>query len=135
VRNVIVGLSKRLDRGGVFGVPQRRVREQRPDRGQAQVPGPGAVVPVVFAVLQERGDRRRVEIGPVEPMHRPVVAVSGERDEQTHRVAIDRDRARADPSLCDQPVREEALHRRSDRGHSSTSVTGTGAMWVSFAAA
>ncbi len=143
VRNVIVGLSNRfggdredlLDGGGVLGVSQRRVREQRPDRGQPQVPGASAVVTGVFAVLQERGDRGSVEIGPVESMHRPVMAVSGERDEQTHRVAIHGDRARADPSLFDQPVGEEALHRGSDHGHSSTSLSGTGVRWVSLAAA
>ena len=55
-----------LDRGGVLGVPQRGVAEQRADRGQARVAGAGAVVALVLEVIQERADQRRVEIVDVE---------------------------------------------------------------------
>ena len=51
------------DRGGVLGMPeQRRTVEQGSDRGQAEVPGPGAVAALGLEVLEERGDQRRVEV-------------------------------------------------------------------------
>ena len=55
-----------LDGAGVFGVVQGEVAEQRVDRGQAVVAGGGAVVPVAFEVVEERGDQRRVEVGDVQ---------------------------------------------------------------------
>jgi hypothetical protein len=56
-----------LDVGGVFGVAQRGEPEQGVDRGQAGVAGPRGVAPVVFEVVQERGDQRGVQVGDVEP--------------------------------------------------------------------
>jgi hypothetical protein len=47
-------------------MPQRRVLEQRPDGGQAQVPRPGAVVPIVLEVVEEARDEWFVEVVPVQ---------------------------------------------------------------------
>ena len=44
--------------GGVLGVAQGGVAEQRADRGQADVAGPGAVVPLGLEVVEERRDQR-----------------------------------------------------------------------------
>ncbi len=51
---------------GVLGVAQRGEAEQRVDRGQPGVAGAGAVAALVFEVVQERADQRRVEVGDVE---------------------------------------------------------------------
>jgi hypothetical protein len=40
------------DRRGMFGVPQRRVAKQRANRGESEVPGPRAVVPLDLEVLE-----------------------------------------------------------------------------------
>jgi len=61
-----------LDEQRVLGVAQGGVGEQRADRCQAHVAGPGAVVSLAFEVVQERGDRAGVQVVPVEPGgHRP----------------------------------------------------------------
>ena len=101
----------------MFGVPQRRVREQRSDRGEAQVPGAGAVVPVVFevsknAVIVAASRSAQSSCARGRPWR-----LLGEGDEQPHRVSIDGDRSRADPALLDEAVGEEALHRRRDQCH------------------
>ena len=54
------------DRGGVLGVAQRGVAEQRVDRGQAGVAGADAVAALVLEVVEERADQRRVEVVEVE---------------------------------------------------------------------
>ena len=51
-----------LDSGGVFGMLQGQIAEQRVQRGQAVVAGGRAVVPVAFEVVQKRGDQGRVEV-------------------------------------------------------------------------
>ena len=50
-----------LDEQRVLGVAQGGVGEQRTDRRQAQVAGPGAVVPLALEVVQERRDRGGVQ--------------------------------------------------------------------------
>ena len=55
-----------VDVVGVFGVAQRGEPEQGVDRGEAGVAGAGAVAAVVFEVVEERRDQRRVEVGDVE---------------------------------------------------------------------
>jgi len=62
VRNVTIRLSNRfggdsqhaLDEQRVLGVAQGGVGEQRTDRRQAHVAGPGAVAPLNLEVVQER---------------------------------------------------------------------------------
>jgi hypothetical protein len=51
-----------LDQGGVLGVAQGGVAEQRVDRGQPRVAGARAVMPVVAQVLQEGSDEPGVEV-------------------------------------------------------------------------
>ena len=55
-----------LDEHGVLRVTQRGVGEQRPDRCQANVSGPDAVLPLVLQVVEERRDRGGVQVVPVE---------------------------------------------------------------------
>ena len=55
-----------LDRGGVLGVSQSGVAEQRADRRQARVAGADRVAALVLEVIQERADQRRLEIVDVE---------------------------------------------------------------------
>ena len=52
--------------GGVFGVAQRGEPEQGVDRGEAGVAGADAVAAVVFQMVEERRDQRRVEVGDVQ---------------------------------------------------------------------
>ena len=51
----------------MFGVPQRCVGEQRPDRSQAGITGAWAVVSVGFEVIEERRYRVGVEVGAIQP--------------------------------------------------------------------
>ena len=55
---------------GVFGVAQRGVDEQRPDRGEAGVAGAWAVMAFVFEMIEERRHRVGIEVGPVQPRWR-----------------------------------------------------------------
>jgi hypothetical protein len=52
------------DHCGVLGVPDGGVGEQGSDRGEPQVPRPGAVVALGLEVLEERGDHGLVELVP-----------------------------------------------------------------------
>jgi len=54
-----------LDDGGVVWCPQGGVAEQRADRRQAGVAGPGAVAAAGLEPAQERGDQARVELADV----------------------------------------------------------------------
>ena len=51
-----------MDQAGVIGVSERRVSEQGVHGSESVVAGADAVVTVVFEVLEERSDQRRVEI-------------------------------------------------------------------------
>jgi hypothetical protein len=79
-----------LDERGVFGVAQCRVGEQRPDRGQPQVAGPGGVVPLGFEVLEERGDQLGVEVSPVQGVGFLAGSLLGEGEQQLERIAVRR---------------------------------------------
>jgi hypothetical protein len=63
----------------VFWVPECGVSEQRVDRREAGVPGAEAVASVVFEVVEERGDERRVQIADVELARLAAQALGGER--------------------------------------------------------
>src|SRR5580658_10927932 len=56
-----------LDRGGVLGVPQGGVAEQRVDGSQAGVAGAGGVAAVVLKMGEERTDKLAVHVSHVEP--------------------------------------------------------------------
>ena len=58
--------STRAISRGVLGVAQRGVAEQGVDRRQPGVAGAGAVAAVVFEVVEEGADQRRVQVGEVE---------------------------------------------------------------------
>ena len=55
------------DEAGVLGVAERRVVEQRADGSQTSVPGAGAVVALLFQVVQEGPDDGGVEVCQVQP--------------------------------------------------------------------
>ena len=101
----------------MLGVAQRGVGEQRADRGQAQVAGPGAVVPLALEVVQERRDRDGVQVVPVElGGHLPGPLVH-EGEQQPQGVAVGGDGLRAGLTLLDEPVGEERLQRGRDQRH------------------
>ncbi len=47
----------------MFGMVQRGIGEQRVDRGEPPVAGADTVAPIVFEVVEERGDERSVDVG------------------------------------------------------------------------
>ena len=106
-----------LDERGVLGVAQGGVAEQRADRGQPHVAGPGAVAPLVLEVVQERADRGGVQVGQVELGGHLAGALVHEGEQQPQGVAVGGDGVRAGLALLDEPVGEERLQRRGDRGH------------------
>jgi hypothetical protein len=114
-----------LDRGGVFGMAERGVAEQGVDGGEPPVAGADRVVPVDLEVVQERGDQRRVEIGDVHRGRRLARRGGGEADQQSERVAVAGDRVRRGAALRDEPVGEECLQHRGERGHGWPSSPGS----------
>ena len=108
------------DHARVFGVTQGRVFEERPDRCEPQVPGPGGVVTVSLEVLEERGDDGLIEVVPVELGELLAGVLLGEAQQQPECVAVGRDRSRAGLQLPGQAVGEERLQGRCDRGHGRT---------------
>ncbi len=70
------------DGAGVLGVMQCEVGQQRVDGRQAVVAAAGAVVPVSFEVVQERGDQRRVEVGDVQGAGRLAGLPGGEGQQE-----------------------------------------------------
>jgi hypothetical protein len=106
-----------LDDGCVVEVAQCREAEQRVDRGQPGVAGADAVAAVVFEVVEERADQRRVEVGDLERGGLPAGLAGCEGQEQPERVAVGRDGVRAGSSLAGQVVGEERLDGGRERGH------------------
>jgi hypothetical protein len=76
-------------------MPQGSVGEQGVDRCQPVVAGADAVVPVLFEVLQERGDERGVQVGDVELAGLGAGSLAGEAEQQPPAVAIAGDRVGA----------------------------------------
>jgi hypothetical protein len=105
------------DAGGVLGVSQCGVAEQRVDRREPRVAGAGAVASVLVEVGEKRGDERRVEVRDVEPAWRFPGPLLGEAQEQTQRVAVGGDRVRADLALGQHALREERFQRGRELGH------------------
>jgi hypothetical protein len=102
---------------GVLGVLQGRVAEHGVDGGEPGVAGARAVAAVVFEVVQERADQRRVQVGEVELARLPPGAPGGEGQQQPPGVAVGGYGLRAGLPLAGQPVGEERLQRRGERGH------------------
>ncbi len=69
--------------------------EQRPDGGQPGVTSPNADRPVGFEVVQERPDRRRIEIVDVQLVRCLAGAPLREAQQQADRVAVGGDGVRA----------------------------------------
>ena len=88
-----------LDEQGVLGMAQGGVGEQRPDRGQSHVAGPDAVAPVGFQVVEERGDRRGVQVVPVQLGGLLAGLAVHEAEQQPQGVAVGGDGARAGLAL------------------------------------
>jgi hypothetical protein len=65
---------------------QGRVGEEGVDRREPGVAGPGAVAAVCLQVLQERGDRRGVEVGDAERARGFPGPGGGEAEQQPERV-------------------------------------------------
>ena len=106
---------------GVLGVLQRREPVEGVDRSEPGVAGSRAVAPVVFEVVEERADQRRVEIVEVQLERLLAGLLVREAQQQPERVAVGGDRLRAGVALGDQTVGEERLERGRERGHESTS--------------
>ena len=70
------------DVGGVLGMAQRREAEQGVDRGQPGVAAADGVAALMFEVVEERADHRRVQVGDVEAAWRGSGALGGEAEQQ-----------------------------------------------------
>ena len=70
-----------LDHGGVLGMAQGGVAEQRPDRGEPGVTGPDAHAAVGLQVGQERADQHRVQVGDVQLVRGFAGPFLGEREQ------------------------------------------------------
>jgi hypothetical protein len=86
-------------------------------RGETEVAGAGGVVSVVFEVVQERADRGGVQIGQVQRAGRFPGAGVYEAQQQPDGVPVSQQGVLADPTLVDQPLGEEGLQGRGQRGH------------------
>jgi hypothetical protein len=107
------------DRVRVLGMFERGETVERVDRAQARVAGAGAVATVAFEVDEEGTDQCRVEVIDVQLERLPAGPGVREAQQQRERVAVGRDRLRARITLGDQPVGEERLQCRRERGHDS----------------
>ena len=101
----------------LLGRFQRRVVEERVDRGQTRVAGPHAVAAVGLEMAEERGDRRGVEVLELELRRRLPGLLVHEHQQQSEAVAVCRDRVRAGVALAGETVGEEPLQERRQRGH------------------
>ena len=77
-----------LDEVRVLGMLQRRIGEERADRGQPEVTGPDAVAAFFFQVVEEGGDHVRGQVSPVQLLRSRAGFVLDEDEQQTHRVAV-----------------------------------------------
>jgi hypothetical protein len=101
----------------VLGVAKSGEPKERVDRRQARVPGAHAVSALALEMVEEGGDKRRVEIGAIEPGGLAPGAFGGKRKEQPPGVAVGGHRARARALLAHEPLGEERLERRRERAH------------------
>jgi hypothetical protein len=90
---------------------QRRVAEQRVDRGQAGVAGAHTVVTVGFEVVEKRTDQGGIDIVKLKPGRGLAGAMVGESEQQPEGIPVGADRVGAGVSLGDEPLDEERLQR------------------------
>ena len=100
-----------------LGVVQCGVAEQRVDGGEAPVAGPHRVAPVSFQVVEEGGDQRRVQVGDVQRGGR--LAGLGRRSRPAAGACPGNRRWCGSRPGAEQPLGEERLQRRRQRGHDS----------------
>jgi hypothetical protein len=87
------------------------------DGCETAVAGDHTVVAVVFEVVEERGDERRVEFGDVERAGGLGGAFGGEADEEPEAGLVGGDGVGAGVALADQAVGEEGLEGGGERAH------------------
>jgi hypothetical protein len=111
---------------------QCEVGEQGVDGRQAVVAAAGAVVPVLFQVVQERGDQRRVEVGDVEGAGR-LAGLPGGEGQREPWGKPGGDGVGAGRPLADQPVGEIGLQGLGVRAVTGASPVrrplGGGQLW------
>src|SRR6516162_2630416 len=90
---------------------ERRVVEERADRGQPRVAGTGTTASLLFETGEEAPDQVRVQVRQVE-LRGPLVAFTLRKaQQQTERVAVGGDRMGAYLALCEEALGEEALQQ------------------------
>ena len=77
----------------------------------------GAVAALCFEVVEELADQRRVQVAEVQVGGLLAGVAGGEGEQQPPGVAVGGDGVRAGVALAGQPVGEERLQGRSERGH------------------
>ena len=87
------------------------------DRRQPGVAGAHAVVPVVFEMIEERGDQVAVDVVDVEQGWLLAGSGGGESEQQAPGVAVSADGVVAGVALLPKPVGEERLQGWGQRGH------------------
>jgi len=87
------------------------------DRGQPCVAGSCAVAPVTAQVFQERADEGGVEVVQAQVAGRGAGTLLREGQQQAEGVPVGGHRVAADLPLGDQPLGEERLQDRGERGH------------------
>jgi len=93
------------------------VGEQRVDGRQAVVAAAGAVVPVLFEVVQERGDQRRVEVGDVRDAGRLAGLAGGKGQQEREAELVGGEGVGAGRPLADQPVGEIGMQAGGQGAH------------------
>jgi hypothetical protein len=110
------------DQLGMLGRVQRRMAEERADRGQPGVAGRDAAAPLFFQVGEERADRLGVQVGDLQLVRLASGPGGREGEQQGEGVAVGRDGGGAGLPLDDQLAGEEALQQGGQVVESS--VTG-----------
>src|SRR5207302_6033772 len=105
------------DERGVLGVAERRVAEERPDRGQPGVAGAGAVFPFLLKMAEEACDERGVEVADVELAGLLAGSVMSETQQEPPGVPVGGDRMRTGVTLADEPLGEVGLEGGGERAH------------------
>ena len=110
------------DRPGVLGVAQGGELEERPDRGQPGVPGPGRVAAAGFQVGEEAADQPGVDGGDIDRGRSGACFLQGVAEEQPPGVAVGADGAGAGLALAGHVLGEERFQGRGEERHDAASV-------------
>jgi hypothetical protein len=79
------------------------------DRGEADIPRPRHVAPVLLDMIEKRADERGIQIVQREGRGRLAEPLLCKPEQQPKRIAIGRNGMGARPLLADEPFRKEAL--------------------------